>query len=294
MMRCGFTSASSCFVSASMSKSTASGPSSCSFGSPVQTRHLVSLFPSNILLDEEMTLTQTPKLSLSFRFCLWESIWRIRAEPILPVPPRTATLTIVCERVKAMWAALRARDASWFETTTATWRSDEPWAMTRMFTLALARELINVAETPLCMAMPSPTIATIAIDSSETLIELTFDLDSSSSNVDLSAFRAERPWFSGTTTVMLDSELACVTMSTSMEASAIAPMNRSATSAPPMTLAPSSVTNDTPSTLVMPLMGTMPVLLRQLTTLPSIVSPRLEHRPWMTVPLKDGLKMFRT
>ena len=78
---------------------------------------------------------------------------------------------------------------------------------------------------------------------------------------------------------MLDSDLACVTTRTSMLALAMAPMNRSATSAPPMTLAPSRVSRPTASTLVMPFMGTSPVLALQLTALPSLfISARLLHR----------------
>ena len=154
---------------------------------------------------------------------------------------------------------------------------------------------MKLADTPDLIAMPSPTIATIAMGTSVRHIEFTFERESSSSNADLRAESAVAPWFSGTTTVMLDSELACVTMRTSIPADAIVPMKRSATSAPPMTLAPSRVRRDTRSTDVMPLMGISPFLLRQFTTFPSwFTSLRLAHRPCMTVPANAGLKMLRT
>mmetsp|Transcript_39217 Transcript_39217/g.94378 ORF Transcript_39217/g.94378 Transcript_39217/m.94378 type:complete len:292 (+) Transcript_39217:1359-2234(+) len=217
------------------------------------------------------------------------------AEPTFPVPPSIATLSCVWESVNAMCAALSARLAWLASTTTATCRSEDPCAMTRMFTFALASELMKLADTPDCIAMPSPTMATIAMGLSVSEMEFTFDLEISSSNVDRSAPRAAPPWFSGTTTVMLDSELAWVTISTSMSASAMDPMNRSATSAPPITLAPSSVRRDTASTDVMPLMGISPLLLFQFLTFPSLfASLKLEQRPWMTVPSNPGLKIFRT
>ena len=57
--------------------------------------------------------------------------------------------------------------------------------MTRMFKLALARELTKLADTPDLIAMPSLTIATIAMGTSVRHIEFTSERESSSSNADL-------------------------------------------------------------------------------------------------------------
>mmetsp|Transcript_34170 Transcript_34170/g.72802 ORF Transcript_34170/g.72802 Transcript_34170/m.72802 type:complete len:278 (+) Transcript_34170:893-1726(+) len=266
--RWGLTSASNAAVSLSMSRSSASSLSRSSSTSTIDTRHCPPC-PANIFVEDATALTHTPKFKSLARSSFWAFSCRIRAEPSLPVPPSIATLTIVDDSVNAMCAALSARDASLASTTTATCLSEEPCAMTRMFTFALARELMKLADTPLCMAIPSPTIATMAMGMSVKLMELTFERLSSSSNADLRAANAACPWFSGTTTVMLDSELACVIMSTSMLAEAMAPMNLSATSAPPMTDAPSSVSNPTASTDVMPLMGISPLFALQFTTFPS-------------------------
>lgn len=103
-------------------------------------------------------------------------------------------------------------------TQTATCRSELPCAITRIFTFAFARELMKLdgsnneesetdigvcgkprrssaylADTPLLIAIPSPTIATIAMGESVRLIEFTFDLDSSSSKVDSNAANAALP-----------------------------------------------------------------------------------------------------
>ena len=55
--------------------------------------------------------------------------------------------------------------------------------MTRMFKLALARELTKLADTPDLIAMPSLTIATMR--TSVRHIEFTSERESSSSNADL-------------------------------------------------------------------------------------------------------------
>mmetsp|Transcript_13072 Transcript_13072/g.15934 ORF Transcript_13072/g.15934 Transcript_13072/m.15934 type:complete len:214 (-) Transcript_13072:549-1190(-) len=128
-------------------------------------------------------------------------------DPISPVEPRTAILAVVAERVKAMCAARRARLASSALTTTATCRSLDPCAIKRMFTLALANELMKVAETPEVSAMPSPTMATMAMPVTK-LNELMVLRDNSSSKASSRASMAFCPSFSGTATVMLYSLLA--------------------------------------------------------------------------------------
>jgi hypothetical protein len=107
------------------------------------------------------------------------------ARPALPVArPVSPTLAIVWESVKTMCAApQRPSTRPWPFTTTATCRLEEPLAMTRMFKLALARELTKLADTPDLIAMPSLTIATMG--TSVRHIEFTSERESSSSNADL-------------------------------------------------------------------------------------------------------------
>mmetsp|Transcript_28890 Transcript_28890/g.67778 ORF Transcript_28890/g.67778 Transcript_28890/m.67778 type:complete len:212 (-) Transcript_28890:708-1343(-) len=163
-----------------------------------------------------------------------------------------------------------------------------------MLTLALERLDINVALTPEFIAMPSPTIATMDIPSRREM-EPIVERDISNSKASLMASTALLPSFSGTATVILDSELACVMMRTLIPWLAIAPMNFSTTLAPPIAEAPSNDTSAVLSTDVMPLMGTSPLLERQFFTLPlSPTSLRLWHLPWMTVPSNAGLKILRT
>mmetsp|Transcript_4577 Transcript_4577/g.9638 ORF Transcript_4577/g.9638 Transcript_4577/m.9638 type:complete len:292 (+) Transcript_4577:1042-1917(+) len=244
-----------------------------------------------LLLAATLTCISNPRSSASIRFWSWSC--RTSAEPMSPELPRMATLAVVSDSVKAICAARRARDVSLESTTTATWSSEDPCAMSRMLTLACERELMNVEDTPEVAAIPSPTIATMAMPGT-TERELMVERDSSSSKASSRADKASSPSFSGTATVMEAPLLACVMMSTLMLASAMAPMNRAATVAPPME-APSSVTSAVLSTEVMPLMGTSPLLARQFFTFMLREASWSDLlRPWMTVPSKAGLKMFRT
>ena len=98
-----------------------------------------------------MALTHTAKLRFAASESFCAPSCRMSADPTFTVPPRMATLTVVDESVNAMWAARSAREVSRASTTTATSRSDDPCAMTRMLTLALASELMKLADTPLCV-----------------------------------------------------------------------------------------------------------------------------------------------
>ena len=124
-----------------------------------------------------MTHTAKLRFAASESFCAPSC--QMSADPTFPVPPRMATLTVVDESVNAMWAARSAREVSRASTTTATCRSDDLCAMTRMLTLALTNEIMMRADTPLCMGIPSPTMTTMAMGISVRLMELTLERESS-------------------------------------------------------------------------------------------------------------------
>mmetsp|Transcript_59947 Transcript_59947/g.147327 ORF Transcript_59947/g.147327 Transcript_59947/m.147327 type:complete len:267 (+) Transcript_59947:2065-2865(+) len=211
-----------------------------------------------------MTRGQTDISSMRVRRCLINE--SKNAAPIFPVLPNKVILAVVSDNVKAWCAARNARVVSSWLTTTATCRSDEPWAINRMLTLANARLPMNVDEIPDEYAIPSPIIATIDIFSHSDRLPI-FDRANSNSKVDRNAAIAFSPSFSGTATQILLSELACVMIRTLIDALAIAPINFSATFDPPRVEAPSNVTRLTLSTDVIPLMGMTPFFARQFVTL---------------------------
>mmetsp|Transcript_17977 Transcript_17977/g.41248 ORF Transcript_17977/g.41248 Transcript_17977/m.41248 type:complete len:297 (-) Transcript_17977:1384-2274(-) len=295
MTRCGLTSASISAVIFSRSNSMVSSSSSSdnfemieSIGRPL------AFLANDIFLEFALIIMrgQTPRPSIKVRRCFSRAF--TKADPIVPVVPNRVMLAVVSDRVKAWWAARKARVVSSLSTTTAICRSEDPCAINRMFTLALDKDPIRVEEIPDEYAIPSPTIATIETPLSKE-IDPTVDRANSNSNADWSALIAFCPSFSGTAMQMEDSLLACVMINTLMSLSAMAPMNFSATLDPPMVEAPSSVTRATESTDVIPLMGISPFFALQFLAEPSLAfSARVGLLPWTTVPLKEGLKIFRT
>mmetsp|Transcript_15683 Transcript_15683/g.33928 ORF Transcript_15683/g.33928 Transcript_15683/m.33928 type:complete len:299 (-) Transcript_15683:362-1258(-) len=293
MTRCGLTSASISAVSFSRSKSIVSSSSSAfSFEMIVSMGIPFAFLAMDIFLELApiMTRGHTPRPSIRARRCFWRALTNV--DPTTPVAPKRVMLAVVSDRVKAWWAARKARVVSSLSTTTAICRSEDPCAINRMLTLALDKEPINVEEIPEEYAMPSPTIATIDTPLYKEM-DPTVDRASSNSKASWMALIAFCPSFSGTAMQMEDSLLACVIINTLMSLSAMAPMNFSATLEPPMVDAPSSVTSATESTNVMPLMGISPFLALQFLTEPSaILSASDGLLPCMTIPTKEGLKIF--
>mmetsp|Transcript_28341 Transcript_28341/g.91717 ORF Transcript_28341/g.91717 Transcript_28341/m.91717 type:complete len:200 (+) Transcript_28341:1214-1813(+) len=184
--------------------------------------------------------------------------------------------------------------------------------MARTLTLAVARARMKVAAVPSVNAIPSPIMATTDIPRRREML-FTVERASSSSNALCSASKALLPCSEGTATQIECSEEACVIMSTLMLLSAMAAMKRWATPGTPISDAPSRLTSATLSMEVMPLIGMTGAPLVKTLSAPAppfccsiflsssssclramSVSLRVGDRPWITVPLKEGLKIFLT
>mmetsp|Transcript_103270 Transcript_103270/g.301264 ORF Transcript_103270/g.301264 Transcript_103270/m.301264 type:complete len:328 (+) Transcript_103270:921-1904(+) len=181
--------------------------------SPIMDFKGTPLSERSILLTSQMArtsmcsrLTSDMAGSLGLRSpALWNCAnWRRSSVPTLPLP-MIPTATVMSESVKPACAERSARERSAWGTTAEMLRSEEPWAMAMMLTLALPKELKNWPLMPVRLFMPSPTTATILQPARE-LTRHSWLLASSSAKACSTLCIATPRSFSSTATVMECSE----------------------------------------------------------------------------------------
>mmetsp|Transcript_18504 Transcript_18504/g.60594 ORF Transcript_18504/g.60594 Transcript_18504/m.60594 type:complete len:351 (+) Transcript_18504:1573-2625(+) len=224
--------------------------------------------------------------------------------------PMTATEICVSDSARAACAARSALVHSERSTISEICRSEEPCAMARMLTPALAMALVKVAPVPGRKAMPSPTMATMALSGSMETPEMRrFSFMAISGlNSACTAARARGASDSWMPRQMDESADACEIIMTGTLSLRSTAKRRAVISTDDMRPVPCTLRIATESTDVTPRMGealspsaTGQAALRSSlrADLSSPAQPmeevsREQARPVMTVPGCDGLKMLRT
>mmetsp|Transcript_2576 Transcript_2576/g.8380 ORF Transcript_2576/g.8380 Transcript_2576/m.8380 type:complete len:294 (-) Transcript_2576:1172-2053(-) len=239
----------------------------------------------------------------------------LSSSPAIDLPasasePSTTMDTCVSERASAACAARNALVHSSRSTISEICRSDEPCAMARMLTPAVAIAFVKVAPVPGRKAIPSPMTATIDLSSSIEMPEiLMFSVASSSRKNSARTASSARPasdsWMPRQ---MEESADACEIISTATRSRCSTEKRRDDISTDGIRPVPCTLRIATESTEVTPLIGAelspsgtghaaLRSCLRAVFTSPAQPSDEVsseQARPVMTVPGWAGLNMLRT